>query len=70
MFFASLCSSSGLQCQLSGSFAGGILFDAGIGIRNYQKAMCLAGVPPESVRAICVTPEHSDPCPGLACNCG
>ena len=65
MFFASLCSSSGGNASYLGSFAGGILFDAGIGIRNYQKAMCLAGVPPESVRAICVTHEHSDHVQGL-----
>ena len=65
MFFTSLCSSSGGNANYLGTFAGGILFDAGIGVRNFQKAMSLAGVPPEAVQAICITHEHSDHIQGL-----
>lgn len=65
MFFHSLCSSSGGNSSYLGSETAGILFDAGLGIRSFQRAMALAGVPPEAVRAIFVTHEHSDHISGL-----
>ena len=65
MFFYNFCSSSGGNSSYLGSLTSGILFDAGIGIRNFQRAMALAGVPPEAVRAIFVTHEHSDHIQGL-----
>ena len=65
MFFYSLCSSSGGNSSYLGSLTSGILFDAGLGIRSFQGAMALAGVPPEAVQAIFVTHEHSDHISGL-----
>lgn len=65
MFFYSLCSSSDGNSSYLGSLTNGLLFDAGLGIRSFQRAMALAGVPPEAVKAIFVTHEHTDHVSGL-----
>lgn len=65
MFCYNLCSSSRGNSTFLGDTGSGILFDAGIGIRNFQKALSLAGISPQAVRAIFVSHEHSDHIKGL-----
>ncbi len=64
-YFYNLCSSSSGNSTYLGSLTSGILFDAGIGIRNYAKSLHCAGLPPSAVKAIFVTHEHSDHVKGL-----
>ena len=63
--FYNLCSSSSGNSTYLGSLESGILFDAGIGIRNFAKSLHCAGLPPSAVKAIFVTHEHSDHIKGL-----
>ena len=65
MFFYSLCSSSKGNANFLGDASGGILFDAGIGIRNFSKALSLAELEPGCIRAILVSHDHSDHVHGL-----
>ncbi|MEG2597053.1 MAG: MBL fold metallo-hydrolase, partial [Oscillospiraceae bacterium] len=64
-FFYSLCSSSSGNSTYLGSLTSGVLFDAGIGIRNFAKSLQSAGLTPSCVKAIFVTHEHSDHIKGL-----
>ncbi len=65
MFFYSLCSSSKGNANFLGDSSGGILFDAGIGIRNFAKALSWAEIDPGSIRAVFVSHDHSDHVQGL-----
>lgn len=64
--FYNLCSSSSGNATYLGSPLSGILFDAGIGIRNFAKSLHWAGLPPSAVKAIFITHEHSDHVKGLS----
>ena len=64
-FYYNLCSSSSGNASFLGDAEGGILFDAGVGIRNFKKLLEAAGLTPDSVRAIFLTHEHSDHVKGL-----
>lgn len=64
-FYYNLCSSSSGNASFVGDLEGGILFDAGVGIRNFKKLLEAAGLTPQSVKAIFVTHEHSDHVRGL-----
>lgn len=64
-FFYNLCSSSSGNATFLGDREGGILFDAGVGIRNCKKLLEMAGLSYDSVRAIFLTHEHSDHVKGL-----
>lgn len=64
-YFYNLCSSSSGNSTYLGSLNSGILFDAGIGIRNFAKSLHCAGLPPSAVKAVFVTHEHSDHIKGL-----
>lgn len=65
MFFYNLCSSSRGNSSFLGECGHGVLFDAGIGIRNFVKALGFAEVSPQAIQAIFVTHEHSDHIQGL-----
>ncbi|MGI5894669.1 MAG: MBL fold metallo-hydrolase [Candidatus Merdivicinus sp.] len=65
MFFYNLCSSSRGNSSFLGDFSGGILFDVGIGIRNFAKALSYAEIAPEKIQAIFVSHEHTDHVQGL-----
>ena len=65
MFFYSLCSSSKGNSSYLGTLTSGILFDAGIGIRNFAKALSYGELEPGKIQAIFVTHEHSDHVQGL-----
>lgn len=64
-FYYNLCSSSSGNASFIGDLEGGILFDAGVGVRNFKKLLEAAGLTPQSVKAIFVTHEHSDHVRGL-----
>ncbi|MDD6032664.1 MAG: MBL fold metallo-hydrolase [Oscillospiraceae bacterium] len=64
-FYFNLCSSSSGNATYLGDLEGGILFDAGIGIRSCKRLLESAGVSPERVKAIFLTHEHSDHVKGL-----
>mgnify|MGYP001623756190 CR=1 FL=1 len=65
MFFYSLCSSSKGNASFLGDSSGGILFDAGIGIRNFAKALAQADMDPSCIRAVFISHDHSDHVMGL-----
>ena len=65
MFFYSLCSSSKGNASFLGDSSGGILFDAGIGIRNFVKALAQADIDPGCIRAVFISHDHSDHVMGL-----
>ena len=58
--FYNLCSSSSGNATFVGDREGGLLFDAGVGIRNFSKWLLAQGLTPDSVRGIFLTHEHSD----------
>lgn len=61
-----MASSSKGNCTYVGSKACGVLIDAGIGIRSFLAHLALIGVPPQAIRGILITHEHSDHIKGLA----
>jgi phosphoribosyl 1,2-cyclic phosphodiesterase len=63
--FYNLCSSSKGNASYLGSLTSGVLFDAGIGLRTYQKSLAAAEIDPESVQAVVISHEHSDHIQGL-----
>ena len=63
--FYNLCSSSKGNASYLGSLTGGILFDAGVGLRSFQRSLNLAGLSPEAVQAVVISHEHSDHISGL-----
>ena len=63
--FYNLCSSSSGNATFVGDREGGLLFDAGVGIRNFSKWLLAQGLTPDSVRGIFLTHEHSDHVAGL-----
>ncbi len=64
-FIYPLCSSSKGNCVYVGDNKNGVLVDAGIGIRNFSTQLQLGNIEPQSIKAICVTHEHSDHISGL-----
>lgn len=64
--FCSLFSgSSGNSCFI-GTKESGVLVDAGVPAGRIIKALALRGIPPESIKAIFITHEHSDHIKGLS----
>lgn len=61
----SLCSGSKGNATYVGDDKKGVLIDAGIGIRNFNKAMDMADIPVENIKSILITHEHSDHVKGL-----
>lgn len=64
--FYNLCSSSSGNATFVGDREGGLLFDAGVGIRNFSKWLMLQGLTPDCVEGIFLTHEHSDHVKGLS----
>lgn len=64
-FYYNLCSSSSGNASFVGSREAGLLFDAGVGIRNFKKLLEAAGLTPQAVKAIFITHEHGDHVRGL-----
>ena len=65
-FFFNLCSSSSGNSTFVGDREGGLLFDAGVGIRNFSKWLLTQQLTPDSVRGIFLTHEHSDHVKGVS----
>lgn len=65
--FFSLGSGSSGNCYYLGSSEGGILIDAGIGIRNVMKALREYGVSFEKIRGILITHDHADHIKTVGC---
>ena len=65
-FFFNLCSSSSGNATFVGDREGGLLFDAGVGIRNFSKWLLMGGLTPDSVKGIFLTHEHSDHVKGVS----
>ena len=63
--FYNLCSSSKGNCTYIGDENGGILFDAGIGIRCFAKSLEKASINPENIKAVFISHEHYDHIKGL-----
>ncbi len=63
--FYNLCSSSKGNSTYIGSKEEGVLFDAGIGIRCFEKSLTSAGISPDIIKAIFITHEHYDHVKGL-----
>ena len=63
--FYNLCSSSSGNATYVGSRTEGLLFDAGVGVRNFPKWLSLQGLAPEAVKGIFLTHEHADHVKGL-----
>ena len=64
-----LCSSSKGNCTYISDGRTAILVDIGIGIRCFSNQLALAGLSPESLRAVFITHEHSDHIKGLSAFC-
>lgn len=60
-----LASSSKGNCIYVGNQQSGVLIDAGIGIRAFAAHLALIGIPPEAIKGIFVTHEHTDHVKGL-----
>ena len=60
-----LFSSSKGNAVFLGTAAGGILIDAGVSLRRLKTAMSRCGLPPEAIRAVFITHDHSDHIAGL-----
>lgn len=63
--YCPLFSGSSGNCCYIGSAAGGVLVDAGVSARRIETALREREIDPGSIRAICVTHEHSDHVAGL-----
>ncbi len=63
--YCPLFSGSSGNCCYIGSAAGGVLVDAGGSARRIETALWEREIDPGSIRAICVTHEHSDHVAGL-----
>ena len=63
--YCPLFSGSSGNCCYIGSAAGGVLVDAGVSARRIETALWEREIDPGSIRAICVTHEHSDHVAGL-----
>lgn len=64
-YFYNLCSSSSGNSTYIGSLEEGILIDAGIGIKTFEKSLKSVKISPTAVRAIFITHEHIDHVKGL-----
>lgn len=60
-----LFSSSKGNSTFIGTEHGGILIDCGVSCRRLMNALALNNIPPEAVRAVFITHEHSDHVSGL-----
>ena len=58
--FFSLASSSEGNCFYLGTAAGGVLVDAGIGVRKILATLCQYNIPLQSIKGLFVTHDHSD----------
>ena len=65
-FYFNLCSSSSGNCSYVGEKDRGILFDAGIGIRGFEKLLKDASIDPCGIAGVFITHEHSDHIKGLS----
>lgn len=65
--FFSLGSGSSGNCYYLGSNDSGILIDAGVGIRNVQKALREYGVSFDKIKAVLVTHDHADHIKTVGC---
>lgn len=63
--FCSLFSSSSGNSTYIGTAGGGILIDAGVSAKRITQALSDRDIPPESIKAIFVTHEHSDHIKGI-----
>lgn len=63
--YCPLFSGSSGNCCYIGSAEGGVLVDAGVSARRIETALREREIDPGSIRAICVTHEHSDHVAGL-----
>lgn len=63
--FYNLCSSSKGNCTYIGNESDGILFDAGIGIRCFEKSLLKASINPVAIKALFISHEHYDHIKGL-----
>ncbi len=63
--FCSLFSSSSGNCTYISTASGGILIDAGVSAKRITTALSDRDIPPESIKAIFVTHEHSDHIKGI-----
>lgn len=65
--FFSLGSGSSGNCYYLGTAEHGILIDAGVGIRNIQKALREYGIAFEKIKAVLVTHDHADHIKTVGC---
>lgn len=65
--FFSLGSGSSGNCYYLGTAEHGILIDAGVGIRNIQKALKEYGIAFEKIKAVLVTHDHADHIKTVGC---
>lgn len=65
-FYFNLCSSSSGNCTYVGEKKRGVLFDAGAGIRTFEKLLRDADIDPAGIQGVFISHEHSDHIKGLS----
>lgn len=63
--FCSLFSSSSGNCTYIGTAREGILIDAGVSAKKISEALNARDIPPENIKAVFVTHEHTDHTSGI-----
>lgn len=63
--YCALFSGSKGNCTYIGTLAGGILVDVGVSAKRIREALYARDIPPESIRGVFITHEHSDHIAGL-----
>lgn len=63
--YCALFSGSKGNCTYIGTASGGVLVDVGVSAKRIKEALAARDIPPESIRGVCITHEHSDHIAGL-----